>query len=211
VNCVYLDCSRSQLSIGLLSAGEFSGVEKIVGRHDTVLLPALTQLLGARGLVAQDLDQAVVVNGPGSFTGLRIAVSCIHALDAVKRIKVLAIDQLSLLATSIKFSDEAILDAKMNELYLGRNLSETGLYQDIIIVPRDQVIDDVPRVCHDSEVDVLPGVLVSCDPNLDNLRALSDRQLPSDWIDGAFLTPRYVRNKVNWKPLAEQPSKLYDR
>lgn len=210
MNVLYLDASRDRLSIGLESHTQWLTREQLSGRHDAVLLDAMIDLCSEASVRLQDLERCVIVNGPGSFTGLRIAVSAVHALDAVGPLKALPIDQLSLLGAAAESEAEAVIDARMQDVYRGCNRDGFGIYQQVDVVPLDALSEDVRRICHCDEQALFPnatGVL----PDLSILRALAARQPQSAWINASQLTPRYVRNTVSWKPLSEQPSKLYDR
>lgn len=48
--------------------------------HSQTLLPMVESLLVDLGLSCKDLDCIAVANGPGSFTGVRIGVSCVKGL-----------------------------------------------------------------------------------------------------------------------------------
>ena len=210
MSCLYLDATRENLSLGILHDGCWHFREAIPGRHDQVLLTSIHELCSDLQIESGAFSRCVVVNGPGSFTGLRITVSCVHALDLVRPLFVLPIDQLSLLAEAAGTQLAAVLDARMNEVYLGTRLSETGIYQSLSIVRATELDDGVKRVCHVSERDRLPGEMVPIRPTLSTLRALAERQPETAWLPGRQLTPQYVRQTVSWKPLTEQPSKLYD-
>jgi len=207
---LYLDASRDRLSVGLESHAQWLTREQLSGRHDAVLLDTMTDLCSEACIRLQDLERCVIVNGPGSFTGLRIAVSAVHALDAVAPLKALPIDQLSLLAASTESEAEAVVDARMQDVYRGCNRDGFGIYQRVDIVPLDVLSNDVSRICHRDEQGLFPHA-TGVSPDLSILRALAARQPQSAWIKASQLTPRYVRNTVSWKPLSEQPSKLYDR
>ena len=208
---VYLDASRDALTVGLRTADSLYRHESIEGRHDNVLLPTLDRLITESGYQPTDLSHWVVVNGPGSFTGLRIAVSCVHAVDAVSSCQVLPIDSLSLLAANAEMeSDEAVIDARMDEVYVGRDMNSQGMFQTIDIIPKNALTPRSTRVCLDSEMTVFAEMASPITCRLDALVKLADAQLKDAWIAGHQLTPRYVRNTVSWKPLSEQPSKLYD-
>lgn len=207
---MYVDASRDRLSLGIEWGDLWAVAEHIDGRHDAVLLESLTALCQRCQLGLDAIDQAVVVNGPGSFTGLRIAVSMIHALDLVQPLRVLPIDQLSWLASAAPGVTEAAIDARMNEVYLGRMPGETGLFQHVSVVARADWEPGASTACHHHEAALFPGVK-TVHPSLDDLRTLAHRQPDSCWIPGTQLVPQYVRHGVNWKPLAEQPSRLYDR
>ena len=48
--------------------------------HSQTLLPMIEALLKNLGLSCGDMDLMAVANGPGSFTGVRIGVSCVKGL-----------------------------------------------------------------------------------------------------------------------------------
>ena len=210
MDCLYIDASRNRLSVGLVSGSLWVTRERIEGRHDEVLLESIRELCTECNLSVSDIDRCVVVNGPGSFTGLRIAVSCIHALDLVTPLKVLPVDQLSLLAEAAQLSHGAILDARMDEVYMGLDRHADGTFESLQLKPVAELSRDETWICHHEEQDCFGVELIPVTPTLQTLRGLASQMDLSRWIDGHQLTPRYVRQTVSWKPLAEQPSKLYD-
>ena len=136
MSCLYIDASRDRLSVGIEVDSDWIAHDAIEGRHDAVLLESIRSLCIESGQSVNKLSQCVVINGPGSFTGLRIAVSCVHALDLVHPLHVLPIDQLSLLAAaSQNEADYALLDARMNEAYVGFDRQADGTFR----LPRTDV------------------------------------------------------------------------
>lgn len=210
MNCLYIDASRNRLSVGLAFGSLWAARERIEGRHDEVLLESISRIYSECNLSIGQIDRCVVVNGPGSFTGLRIAVSCIHALDLVNPMKVLPVDQLSLLAEAAQSSCGAILDARMDEVYVGSDRRADGTFDSLKLKPVAELSSDQTWICHHEEQDCFVAGLIPVTPTLQTLRNLAGQMNPSRWIDGHQLTPRYLRQTVSWKPLAEQPSKLYD-
>jgi len=208
---LFLDASRDRLSVGIEVGSTWLAYNAIEGRHDQVLLESIRSLCEESGLSISELTQCVVVNGPGSFTGLRIAVSCIHALDLVHPLQVLPIDQLSLLAAASDADvDCALLDARMDEVYVGSDRQADGTFACLELMPVSELDHQRPWVCHAEECDRFPIPTKSVSPTLETLKGLSLRLDSSKWISGHQLTPLYVRQTVSWKPLSEQPSKLYD-
>ena len=156
------------------------------------------------------LSQCVVINGPGSFTGLRIAVSCIHALDLVHPLRVLPVDQLSLLAAaSQNEADYALLDARMNEVYVGFDRQADGTFGCLELMSVNALDGEHVWICHAEEVDRFPISPIPVLPTLDTLRRLASG-MDIEVDTGQQLTPLYLRQTVSWKPLSEQPWKLYD-
>ena len=208
---LFLDASRDRLSVGIAVGSTWLAYNAIEGRHDQVLLESIRSLCEESGLPINELAECVVVNGPGSFTGLRIAVSCIHALDLVHPLQVLPIDQLSLLAAASDADvDCALLDARMDEVYVGSDRQADGTFACLELMPVSELDHQRPWVCHAEECDRFPIPTKSVSPTLETLKGLSLRLDSSKWISGHRLTPLYVRQTVSWKPLSEQPSKLYD-
>ena len=105
----------------------------------------------AMRLVAiRQVSHAVIVNGPG-FHWARIAVSFVHALDLVRPLRVLPIDQLSLLGYTAKSSEGAIVDARMGEVYVGTKKHSDGTYQSLGLLPLTELNSDQTWVCHADE------------------------------------------------------------
>ena len=48
--------------------------------HSTTLLPMIESILSVHGLTPSDIDLFAASTGPGSFTGVRIGVSCAKAM-----------------------------------------------------------------------------------------------------------------------------------
>ena len=79
--------------------------------------------------------------GPAVLRGLE-AVSFVHALDLVRPLRVLPIDQLSLLGYMAKSSEGAIVDARMDEVYVGTKKHSDGTYQSLGLLPLIELNSD---------------------------------------------------------------------
>lgn len=82
------------------------------------LIPAIDAMLGAAGFRMADLRALVVVNGPGSFTGLRVGLSTAKGLAHASGLPVFAVSRLAVLV-SLSENPEAValLDAGRSEFY----------------------------------------------------------------------------------------------
>ena len=83
------------------------------------LVPRIRELFAGHSAEPRDLQAIIVVNGPGSFTGVRIGVSAAKGLAEALRIPVLAVSRLALLARK-GGTHAAALDAGRSEFYFGR-------------------------------------------------------------------------------------------
>ena len=91
--------------------------------HSERLIPMLDQLLMAADWQLGDLGFIGVVNGPGSFTGIRIGLATAQGLAQVLKIPSVGIgslDTLSWAGWGRKEDTVVILDARKNEWYCAR-------------------------------------------------------------------------------------------
>ena len=102
--------------------------------HSSRLLPGIDYLLKNTGLELKDLDAFAVINGPGSFTGLRIGLSVVKALaDSTGKpvIPITAFDAWAEKHPEYQGTIVPFLDARRGEVYAcvfersGGTLSET--------------------------------------------------------------------------------------
>ncbi len=136
------DTSTDHLSIavGCAHEGEFR-----VWQHQGVggaqasssLLAGIASLLTEAGVRLAELDAIVFGAGPGSFTGLRTACSVAQGLAFGADLPVLPLNSLLVVAEAARLQRAApesplqvmsILDARMNQLYVGRYEYRQGLW-----------------------------------------------------------------------------------
>jgi tRNA threonylcarbamoyladenosine biosynthesis protein TsaB len=81
-------------------------------------MPAIDAMLRDASLDVADLRALVVVNGPGSFTGLRVGLSTAKGLAHASGLPVFAISRLAVLVSLSESPDAvALLDAGRNQFY----------------------------------------------------------------------------------------------
>lgn len=103
---------------------EIFGQTELAGRAcAATIVSAIADLLGGAGLQVGQLHAIVVVNGPGSFTGVRVGVSAAKGLAQGAEIPVVALSRLEVLARK-SGCPSAALDAHRGEVYL--RLEHTG-------------------------------------------------------------------------------------
>jgi tRNA threonylcarbamoyladenosine biosynthesis protein TsaB len=87
-------------------------------RHSELLLPMMHGLLARHGLAVKDLDGLAYGEGPGSFTGLRIACGVVQGLAFGAGLRVCGVSTLLAMAEAAG-ADRVVccLDARMGEIY----------------------------------------------------------------------------------------------
>jgi tRNA threonylcarbamoyladenosine biosynthesis protein TsaB len=86
------------------------------------LMPAIDAMLRKAGLDLRAVRALLVVNGPGSFTGIRVGLSTVKGLAHGAGIPIVAISRLAVLASLAQTRGDflAVLDAGRNEFYARR-------------------------------------------------------------------------------------------
>ena len=69
--------------------------------HAEALMPCVEATLGGLGMAPSDIGAVAAVVGPGSFTGLRVGVSCAKAIAYALHIQTIAVPSLDALARSL--------------------------------------------------------------------------------------------------------------
>lgn len=108
------------VALGRLAHGrvDILGHKVLAGRsYSATLVAAVGELLAAATMRLAGVAAIVAVNGPGSFTGVRVGLSAVKGLAEVDRIPVVAISRLEVLAWKASLPSSA-LDAHRREVFL---------------------------------------------------------------------------------------------
>ena len=110
-------CRGDAARFGVLGLTSLEG-----GTYSARLIPAIGDLLHSAGLTKSQIDGLVVVDGPGSFTGLRVGLSTVKALCEILQKPLATVSMLEALAITYGNEGEtvtAVLDAGRGEVYVG--------------------------------------------------------------------------------------------
>lgn len=119
---LFIDTSLEDVSIALVKDGkELSQIhEYIPGKHSIYVTQYISDILKNNNLSPKDVDEIIVVNGPGSFTGIRIGVTIAKMFAYIEKIRIISIT--SLKARVLGHTGNYLLttiDAKHNNYYVG--------------------------------------------------------------------------------------------
>jgi tRNA threonylcarbamoyladenosine biosynthesis protein TsaB len=114
-----IETSTEYCSAALLIDGELSERETRAGqKHSELLLPMIDELLATRAIGLRELSGIAYGEGPGSFTGLRIACGVVQGLAFGADLRVVGIG--TLLAMAYGSAAERVVccvDARVKECY----------------------------------------------------------------------------------------------
>ena len=143
-----------------------------------------------------DLNEIIVTHGPGSYTGLRIAMTIVKVLGTIAPVTVYTVSSLQVLA-GLEKNVSILIDARAERVYFAR-------YSEGVSLVEDSVLPLEEAKLHIHENDALYGNL--------NLIGLADDwpqyathfiDLKSFWIkvDSIHtLAPRYLKEHSAYKP-----------
>jgi tRNA threonylcarbamoyladenosine biosynthesis protein TsaB len=182
---------------------EILGQTELEGRnYSATLVAAMGELLAGAGIGLTNVGGIVAVNGPGSFTGVRIGLSAVKGLAEGAQIPVVAISRLEVLSRKSGVPSAA-LDAHRAEVFL--RVERAGLPpRELLAGARElAAIDPAPlrvAVCDEAAAALLasawPGTqLVKCSAPVatDALRLGEARLVAGASIDLAILDGHYLR------------------
>ncbi len=120
-----LDAAAAACSVALWRDGrELAYREAPMARgHAEALMPLVLETLAAAGLAFAEIDRIAVGVGPGSFTGIRIALAAARGIGLAADRPVVGIDSFSAVAATIAPSALAgrsllvVIDSKRRELF----------------------------------------------------------------------------------------------
>ena len=87
--------------------------------HSIYLVPMIDEILKENNIECQDLSEILVVNGPGSFTGIRLGVTVAKTLAYTLNIPIKTISSIEAISASIKDDNKIITISDTKGKYLG--------------------------------------------------------------------------------------------
>lgn len=102
--------------------------------HSETLLPIISRLLSETETDISEVDLLAAVNGPGSFTGLRIGVSTVKGLAHAADKPVVGVNTLMSMAYNLPYTDciiSPIMDARRSQVYNAVYAWENGTLREL--------------------------------------------------------------------------------
>lgn len=120
---LYIDTSSSYLYTGIVKDGCLLVERKENFSKDlsTYALYCINQMMEEVSLSPKDIQKVIVVNGPGSFTGVRIGVTIAKTFAWAQKKEIIPISSLEAMAISSSFSGWKVpcIDARRGYVYAG--------------------------------------------------------------------------------------------
>lgn len=128
---IYLDTSGEFSSIKLLKNGFVIDTlcSKVSNDHSKSLLILIEELLQKNGIKLNEIDAIAVMNGPGSYTGLRISLATAKGFCYAYNIRLILLNKLDLMYHSVIEREGiyvALIPARQDEYFVSA-YNEIGL------------------------------------------------------------------------------------
>jgi tRNA threonylcarbamoyladenosine biosynthesis protein TsaB len=138
-----------------------------VRTYSARLIPEIAAMLESQNANLRDIEAIVVVNGPGSFTGIRVGLSTAKGLAEGAGIPLIAVSRLALLAGASGLPHVlAAVDAGRGEYYVGEYQSGNNLGEVLLSGAETVALAKQPGagvlVCDESVAGDAPAATTAC-------------------------------------------------
>lgn len=120
-----IDTSNHPMSVALVEDDALMATTTLnmVRNHSIFLMPTIDNLMKRVGWQPTDLDRVVVAKGPGSYTGVRIAVTTAKTLSLTLKIPVVGLSSLAVVAMNTLPTTTGLIvpffDARRGNVFAG--------------------------------------------------------------------------------------------
>lgn len=115
MNTLFIDTHSDEINITIRKKDKNYSLKRTSNHsHSVIATKTLEDVLKSAGIELQDIDQIIVINGPGSFTGVRIGVTIAKTIAYSLNIKIKTITSLEArgVSTNEKFNLITVRDSK---------------------------------------------------------------------------------------------------
>ena len=114
---LFISTYSGVVTIGLLISGKLLAKKEVVSErsHSKYLVPLIEEILEEHQMNSAALNEVIVVNGPGSFTGVRLGVTVAKTLAYTLSIPIKTITSIEAIALSVSDFSKGVIsipDAK---------------------------------------------------------------------------------------------------
>ena len=193
---LFLDSSDKKVIVALLSGGKL--IDSIIEENDNHLsekfLPMIERIIAKNQLQIDNIDAIYVINGPGSFTGVRVGVTTAKVMAWGLKKRIIPISELALLATTLTNKKYIVpyIDARRNAVYAGiydKNLNS-------IIADAYISIDDLmKKIDHIEDVEFVSyynNIEHTIEPNID-IEKIVQKHYNDEGINPHQVVPNYLK------------------
>ena len=191
---ILLDSSNTNLSVGIARDNlllDYISYEAWQQQSE-FMIPELDKLLKKYDIDKNEIGEVIVAKGPGSYTGVRIAITIAKTIATALNAKLYAISSLRV-QKDCKYPSICLINARSGRSYIGVYEDEKVLLDDQIM-KNDEVLNyikDHPNysVCGDTKYLGIEGI------QSNNIQEMLNLKNAVDSINPLSLKPVYMKDE----------------
>ena len=202
---LFIDTASSRIIVAVTSDDQIISIRNEENDHElsTRIFPIIDSVLKEASVLPKELDTIYIVNGPGSFTGVRIGVTIAKTMAWSLKKKIIPISELELMATT-PFSGDYIatyIDARRDASFAGIYDQEGNASLQDQYITNDELLARLPQ----NKTTVFAGYdnvskFSSIEPNVDILKIINrhknDEQKNPHEINPIYLKKTEAEEKL---------------
>ncbi len=207
---LFIDTSSSYLDVAII-INEIVYEKRIesINEHSKHSISTIEALFKENNINPREIDAIMIINGPGSFTGLRIGVTIAKVYAWSFNIKVIPISTLKAYALSYSNYDYyvSVIDARRDFVYAGIYDSKYNSILDDQYLSKEKlynIIDKFDNLLLVGNIDI--GELKSKEPKL-NIKNIYNYYKDKKGVNPHSLIPNYLKKVEAEEKLEEKNDK----
>ena len=180
-----IDTATTNLVVAIIINGEIVYIYNNNDGHDTSskMMPILAEAFSNAKLKLQDIDKIFVVNGPGSFTGIRVGLTVAKTMAYALNIPIIPLSSLEVMASGN--GGTALINARRGYVFAGSYDSDLDVvYEDSYVLMSDKL--PKPYISYDKFG--FETIL----PKIDVLKVIKKHE-HDDSVNPHLLKPNYLK------------------
>ena len=145
---LFIDSATTNLVVAIINDGKIAYMYNNNDNRDTSskMMPVLFEAFEKSNLKPIDIDKIFIVNGPGSFTGIRVGLTVAKVMAYTLNIPIIPISSLEVMASGI--SGTSLINARRGYVFAGTYDDDLNfLYKDSYVLMNGNL--EKPYVSYD--------------------------------------------------------------
>ena len=205
---LYLDTTSSFLYAGIIKDNKLvSEVKEHLGKDLSVYtLDRVSKMIEEANLTPKDINKIIVVNGPGSFTGIRIGITIAKTYAWALGTKITTISSLDAMAVSSEFVGYKIpvIDARRDASYYGIYDKDNNIVDENKYLTNTEILDKVnnldgPYVFISNETTIEDNNIENYSPNIERIvnKYIDKEEINPHGVNPIYLKSTEAEEKAN--------------
>ncbi len=137
---LFIDTHDEYINIVLFKDGKVLDEKHKLSQmqHSVFTMPLIDEIINSNNLDIKDVNEILVVNGPGSFTGVRIGVTISKTLAFCLNIPIKVINVLKMKAIMIDKDNKIVSVLEKNGAYVAKYSKTNDLIDDYFYLKKDE-------------------------------------------------------------------------